>query len=776
MLKNHLSNLIYFLLILGIQTQTICVAQAQSDIKIGQWRSHLPYQFGRYIAQSEESIFYTTDFSVLEIDKQERSVRFLSKVEGLSEVGTEIVKYSKANDALLLTYTNSAFDLIKDDGSVITFSNIKDDGNFFNRTINDLTIVKDSMAYFSTGFGVVEFNLVAEVFGFTANFGIDVYSTALFDGFFYASTEDGIYKAQDDSNINLKDLNNWQLLDIADGFPGVYRTNALQAYEGKLYLDLNDTLFTYDGQMLNKIQYESDFEVRFMTAEGAHLLVGYYCLNSCTGKVHSFDAAGNFDVTGSGTSCTDRPLHAIEDQFGQLWFADEFREVRVTDTPGGSCEKIKFNSPYDERAAEIVIDDNKVYVATEPTLVVPVLTTSGFYEFKDGLWNIYNRRTESELNGMFAFYRIAIHPENKKIYAGTFWDGLVEFDGENFTIYREDETKLQPSVLDNNVIRVSGLAFDRNNNLWMANHTAQNPIVVFQNDGIWKNDFPGVPPVGAFRQLVIDQDGNKWFTIDGDNQGVYVFNEGVMDDPSDDQRRILTVSNTVLPNNRVNCLAVDLDGDVWVGTTEGPVVFECGSSVFDPNCTGSKRIVDVGGFAAFLLEDENILSIAVDGANRKWFGSESGVFVQSASGEDQVAFFNTDNSPLFDNVISDIAINPNDGEVFIGTAKGLISYRSEAVEGGIIHDSEIYAYPNPVRPNYDGPIAIKGLARDANVKITDVNGQLVYETKALGGQAIWDGRDYSGRKAATGVYLVFSTGTRNRDNPNTAVTKILFMN
>ena len=179
-------------MILGIQSQTICIVQAQNDIKIGQWRSHLPYQFGRYITQSEESVFYTTDFSVLEIDKQERSVRFLSKVEGLSEVGTEIVKYNKSNEVLILTYSNSAFDLIKSDGSVVTFSNIKDDGNFFNRTINDLTIVKDSMAYFSTGFGVVEFNVQAEVFGFTANFGIDVFSTAVYNGFFYASTEDGI--------------------------------------------------------------------------------------------------------------------------------------------------------------------------------------------------------------------------------------------------------------------------------------------------------------------------------------------------------------------------------------------------------------------------------------------------------------------------------------------------------------------------------------------------------------------------------------------------------
>jgi len=211
---------------------------------------------------------------------------------------------------------------------------------------------------------------------------------------------------------------------------------------------------------------------------------------------------------------------------------------------------------------------------------------------------------------------------------------------------------------------------------------------------------------------------------------------------------------------------------------EGVYVFECGSNVFDASCTGSRRIVNVGGFNAYLLETEDVRAIAVDGANRKWFGSMNGVFVQSPNGEEQIAFFDKDNSPLFDNTITEIAINPANGDVFIGTGKGLISLRSEAQTGGVIHDSEVYAYPNPVRPDYDGPIAIRGLPRDANVKITDVNGQLIFETKALGGQAIWDGKDYNGRKASSGVYLVFSiTNPRKTlNNPNTFVTKILMIN
>ena len=223
-------------------------------------------------------------------------------------------------------------------------------------------------------------------------------------------------------------------------------------------------------------------------------------------------------------------------------------------------------------------------------------------------------------------------------------------------------------------------------------------------------------------------------------------------------------------------IAVDLDGDVWIGTQQGTVSFECGSNVFDNNCKGSRRIVNVGGFNGYLLENEEVRSIAVDGANRKWFGTATGIFVQSASGETEEAHFTSTNSPLLDNSINDIAINQLSGEVWIGTGKGLVSYRAEATQGTALNSEKAYAYPNPVQPDYDGPIAIYGLARDANVKITDVSGNLVYEGKALGGQAVWNGRDYLGRRAASGVYLVFATSSESFESPDAIITKVVILN
>jgi hypothetical protein len=275
-------------------------------------------------------------------------------------------------------------------------------------------------------------------------------------------------------------------------------------------------------------------------------------------------------------------------------------------------------------------------------------------------------------------------------------------------------------------------------------------------------------------QVAIDNNGYKWFVIGQGDGGIIVFDEGkLIDSEADDRIMILKTGNSNLPSNRVNCIEKDLNGQMWVGTDKGIAVFQCSDNVFAEKCKAYLPIVQVDGIADNLLRLENVQCIAIDGANRKWFGTSNGVFVQSASGRTNITNFNKDNSPLADNNIIDIAVSDETGEVFIATEKGLQSLKGDALLGKAVH-SNVLAYPNPVRPEYDGPIAIKGLARNANVKITDANGLLVLDTEALGGQLVWDGRDYSNRKVAPGVYLVFSTGS-DIENIDTAVAKILIM-
>ncbi len=751
---------------LGIAT----LLSAQADLKIGQWKSHLPYYVGRAITQSETTVYYASPWSIFMIDKDDPNytASFISKVEGLSDVGMGQIKYAPNQETLIACYSNSNIDLIKP-GEIINLPFIKEDPNIIgDRQIYNIFLQGDDLAYLACGFGVVELNVAREEFGFTTKMNLKVNDIVIYNNTFYAATDEGIYSAPNDGITNLQDFGNWNLLGESDGFPADYSAQHLELYNDKVYISINNILFEYDGSTLVEVYQEIDHGVFFMSAEGEHLIMGMNCLNDCAGKVYFFDE--NLNITTSGEECVNRPHYAMEDQFGKVWYSDRWDRIRITESAGGECIERNYNSPYTHDALEIVINNNEVYVATENP---PANSTNGFYVYKDNEWEIYNGLFDSQLRTIRSVYRLAVHPETAEVFIGTFYNGLWVKNGEEFTQFDNENSPLDEG-LEPGRIRVGGLAFDQNNNLWMTNHTAQNPIVVRLNDGTWRNDFN--ISTKAIQDIVVDQAGNKWCLIDGTSQGILVFNEGDINDPTDDQTRIITTSGTNLPTNRVNSIAVDLDGDVWVGTDEGAVVFECGGNVFDAqNCRGSRRIVQVDGFNAYLLETESVQTIAVDGANRKWFGTTNGVFVQSANGEEQVANFNVDNSPLFDNEVTDIAINNNTGEVFIGTSKGLISLKSEATSGGVVHQPQVYAYPNPVAPEYSGPIAIKGLPRDANVKITDVRGQLVYEGQALGGQAIWDGLDYNGRKAASGVYLVFTTSRETLNTPDAQVTKILFM-
>ena len=750
---------------------SVSILFAQSDLKIYQWKSHLPYQVGKSITQSSSKVYFASEYSIFSIGKEDNSLEFLTKVEGLSDILMSILKYAPEHETLIASYANSNIDLIKPDGIV----NLPDMKNFDivgDRAIYNIYQATPDLFYLSTGFGVVELNIEREEFGFTAKLGIKVNDITTFEGNFYAATDEGIYRISTGPEANPQNSGEWKLLGPEEGFPEDFSSDAIVTYNNQLYFDVNDTLYNYKNGALEFVHYEEGFEIIYITAEGSHMLVGEYCnVNGvdCAGKVLIFDKDHTFQPAGTG--CVNRPYYAIEDEEQNVWFSDRWRGVRVANNFMNACSKININSPYSEHATDLAIDEHNVWVATETPGAGNVF---GYYSFIEGQWKAYNSSTyPNRLANLRECYKVAVHPENKKVYVGSYEVGLLEMDGDNFTFYDDTNSPLATGA-DPERVRIAGLDFDANNNLWISNNSAINPIVVFKNDGTWQNDF--TTSSKGLREVVVDHSGNKWFTVDGGSQGVLIFNEGDLDVQGDDQTRVLTTSNSQLPINVVNSLAVDLDGDVWVGTNQGVVVFECGSNVFDPNCQGSKRIVQVDGFNAYLLETEIVTAIAVDGANRKWFGTKNGIFVQSPSGEEQIAFFDKDNSPLFDNTITSIAIDQENGEVFIGTANGLISLRYDATEGEVINSKSVYAFPNPVRPDYDGPIAIKGLARDANVKITDINGQRVYETKALGGQAIWDGKDYNGVRASSGVYLVFSTSTQQAENPDGIVTKILFIN
>ncbi len=764
------------------------VSLAQNSLSIGQWRSHLPYNLGRVVTQSPDKIYFATEWSVVSVDKVDESVEFISKIDGLSNVGIERIQYHTGGETLIIVYTNSVIDLVKPNG-IFTLNQIRNFDNLVGvKTINDVFVESDSTVLLGTSYGISRLNINRNEFAFTTFTGIGVRGVQQFEGSIYLATEEGIYRANT-GNINLADFSQWEYLDQSKGFPADYSSGHLATHQGNLYADINDTIFLINEQPIQKFQYEEGYEIAYLSGDGANFLIGLNCVSNCSGpRVKYITPTGQEGFINQG--CVGLPVNAIEDEQGRIWFGDGFRGYRrVNSLNDEICTVINYNSPYSENNREFAIYNNQVWMAAggvNQTFSNRFLD-HGFASFIDGQWNIYNRWTRDELKGplkddpiddMLDFLTITVHPDNGTVYAGSYYEGLIEFDGETMTQYDENNSTLGNAVGDPLRTRISGLAFDEENNLWVSNHSADRPLSVLKADGSWQSFAPSCRQE-EIHQMAVDRNGFKWIVVGNSVAGVMLFDEGEMDNPSDDRCRTFTASNSNLPTNNTNCLSIDLEGDVWVGTTEGVVIFECGANAFDAICQGTRRIVEQDGFGAYLLETEEVQTIAVDGANRKWVGTKNGVFVLSSSGDEQIAHFTESNSPLFDNDIIDIAINPQNGEVFIGTNKGVVSYLGEAIEGGQVNKSTVEIYPNPVRPGYQGTIAIRGLARDANVKITDIHGRLVFETTALGGQAVWDGYDYNGRRADSGVYLVFSTSnarfTGFTAKPSAAVGKILFV-
>lgn len=273
-----------------------------------------------------------------------------------------------------------------------------------------------------------------------------------------------------------------------------------------------------------------------------------------------------------------------------------------------------------------------------------------------------------------------------------------------------------------------------------------------------------------------ESSGFLWISVRGKGIIVYDFNKTPLD-ASDDRYILLNgnVGTGGLPSVVVHSIVEDKDGEIWIGTENGPAVFYNQNAVFQSgvNYDAQKVLLEQDGIYNYLLENQNISTIVIDGANRKWFGtSGGGIFLMSPDGTKQISGFNTSNSPLFSNIIISMAINQQTGELLVGTDRGIIGYKGTATEAKESFE-DIYAFPNPVRPEYDGPIAIRGLMDNSDIKITDARGNLVFTSVSNGGQAVWSGTGSSGERVSSGVYYVFVV---SKSGSSKSATKILIIN
>lgn len=412
--------------------------------------------------------------------------------------------------------------------------------------------------------------------------------------------------------------------------------------------------------------------------------------------------------------------------------------------------------------------------------------------FENNTWNNFQEEGISEQTGQrYSDINCVVQDPRDPThhFAASAGEGIYEFkDGKFINWYSMHNSPLESALPDepwaSNYVRVNGLIYDKENNLWMVSCETRHAVSVLTANGDWVSlHYPEIVKASNFGRTLFDKRGWLWATSSRiESGGLFCLNHnGTITDTSDDRHRFITrftnQDGTVLEQLAVYCIAEDKEGTIWIGTNKGPLVLNNPSRYFNDDfyCTQIKvPRNDDSGLADFLLAGEAINAIAVDGANRKWIGTASnGIYLISADGMETVRHFTEENSPLLSNSIVSITIHPRTGEVFIGTSKGLVSYQSDATEAeNSFKEENVRAYPNPVRPDYNGVITITGLVYDSDVRIVDTAGHLICQGTSLGGQFTWDGKNRQGRRVATGIYMVLAADSKGKEG---IVTKIAFI-
>lgn len=782
-MKRTLFRHLLILLIWPFSFTTNVCAQEIEGVGIGQWRLHLPYNTGISVAEGSGKVFCATSYGLFNYTKADGSIERLSRINGLSDYNVTVMRYHESLKILVLGYDNSNIDLILNDNTVINISDIKRKNIVGNKSINAITLI-DNIAYLSCGFGIVQLDLKKYEIKDTWYIGpngsaLNVNGLAFDGSAFYAATNSGIYKAM----ANDPNIFNYTAWSQDNSLPNIYgKYGTITFFDGKVYTVNNDSIPNYDNVLVYdgsawSYFYDLHYYNTRIDSYNDHLIIGNYFSVEVFGK----DLLRTH-IVGQSSYANGQPYTAIVDDQNVLWVADRNNGLVKNITEKFSFEIILPNGPGSVAVFDMDGKGDDIWVASgNRTGAAASYLTAGSYLFSNNFWSTYNMNTDPKyaaLTDSRDVVCVAVDPsDSKHAFIGTWGSGLLEYrSGGIVNVYDSTNSTLRPlNITGFRPVQVGGVAFDSKNDLWSVTELNSTPLCLRKTNGSWYSFALPAPLNNSYSyDLMVDGFDQKWLMARG--TGLGVFHENDLSNPNDNSFKLLTnaIGNGNLPSINVFSIAEDKDNTIWIGSDKGVAVIYSPYNIFGGGDFDAQRIiVEEGGYAQYLLENETVMSIAIDGANRKWFGTLSGgAFLQSADGTKKLLNFNTENSPLLSNAVYSIAINDNTGEVFFGTDKGIISYRGTATEGED-YCNEAYAYPNPVKHDYQGLIAIKGLVANADVKITDISGTLIYQTKAEGGQAVWNGNNFDGRRAHTGVYLIFAA---NEDGTQTCVTKLLFVN
>lgn len=773
--------------ILSLILATLFSVLMYAQVSVGSWDTHFSYRNTTQVEETESKYFAVASNKLFSVTKEDPSTDSYTEVDGLSGNSVQLIGYSSFSSLLIVVYTDANIDVIDKDGIVYNIPYLKDKQLNVDKTVNHIYFIQNK-AYLSCGFGVLTLNLsqmeIADTYIIGDNASmIPVYAVNSDGTYLQALTEEGIKTALL-QGVNLLDFNTWQ--DNTIPLPGEkVCTDMCRFSEEIIVSEEQGAIYRmHDGswQLLNENIFLQEVNLKVSSS--------FLFLNLNDGGLISYNALFEpytYDIS-SRDACYDLSAGVLWVASGTDGLVKLSNEERLSYFPNG---------PLYHSSRAFCYSDGNVFTALGGAWTDRLSIQGMVPKYTQGTWTTLPSSISAEVLSRLDYYMdvmsIAVDPRDADhMYFSTWGEGVFEMQAEEIIQwYVEDNTSgvLQSaasgSLSENHYIRVSGLCYDDDDNLWMLNSSVSNGLKVLTAEGEWKNfSYTELMNKQLLSKMIIDKKGYKWMVSTRGGAGVFVVDDNdTFDQILDDNKRFFSSfadkdGNIIIPS-LVYDVEEDRDGAIWIATDQGPIIMNNTSSVFDSDyrCTRIKIARDDGsGLADYLLDGEPILDIAIDGGNRKWIAtSNSGVYLLSSDGKTTIHHFTKDNSPLSSNQISALGINEQTGEVFIGAEEGVLSYRSDATEPEYEFDkATIYAFPNPVRPGYTGLVTVAGLEENTLVKITDTSGMLVFEGTSNGGSISWDTRNHGGSLVSSGVYYVLCTNSSEFDNRSIA-TKVLIV-
>ena len=764
-------------------------------VAFGDWQLHLPAVHPLMLANAGSRLYVADESSFYYYDKATNSTQLLSRRDGLSDVGVAALAYDTVSTQLVIAYQSGNIDLLGSNGSVRNITDLLRKTSQSAKTISEVQIY-NGLAYFNTSLGVVVLDLakreIRDTYGAIGAGGTNItaYATVVLHDTIFVSSSAGLLRSRISSTVNLLDYRSWTAETPISGSPQQVYTHAA-AYRGHLYVSSN-----YRG-----VDYLSGTGPTraWRYANGSYRDFTRQLRPNRSGLLLAADVAdvGIIQIAnGVPTVATALPAATLNGRVTDIareadntYFVANYDKGLTRFAPGGTAEYIRPNGPatsqnfglaYDARTAAVVVFPGGYLDSTVGQGRV------GFYEYQGGRWMNYTPDTYPRLTDYpnLIDQSHGAFTADGTLYVASYGNGLLRWRGVgDFTTYTAapaGNSPLLSTLTDPNVpfyynaVRVTDVAADPTSGgpVWVVNfnqRTTQSGLFRFYpaaDKWVPTTNFPGA---GNLDRVAVDNYGNAWATTSRKNAGTGL----VAYDTTSNQGYAFHKTDG-LPSEDLYAVVRDRKGAMWVGTGAGVAVMNDPSQIITAATTGTpgkfmQPVVTRGAGTGFpVLYNEIVRCVAVDGANRKWFGTANGLWLFNADATEALLNFTTANSPLPSNSIVDVVVNDKTGEVFVATDGGVLSYHGSATvtEGA---PSCAQVFPNPVRPEFAGTVGINGVANNAQVRITDVAGHLVYSTTATGGTVTWNLQDTAGRRVRSGVYLVL---TADAEGKNTCVSKV----